>query len=397
MFGAYTTSQEAPLNRIRSLISLGIILFVAQLTCAQTAPSKTGAHPQLSGYTAQSSDSERDWEKKFQDGIVSDNVRENNRRMSARPHHVGSPYDKDNAEWILSKFKEWGFDAHIETFQVLFPTPKERVVELVQPTQFRAKLQEPAVPGDPTSNQNSEQLPTYNAYSGDGDVTAPLVYVNYGCPKTTTFSTAYGIDVKGNIVIVRYGEASAAPSQGCAGARRSRLHHLFRSARRRLLSRGRLSQRPLSPIAGRPARQRARPASLPRRSAVSRLGLRTRIEAPPDREAQTIMKIPVLPISYADAQPLLANLTGPVAPEPWRGALPITYHLGPGSPSVHMNVVMDNATRPLYDVIARIPGSDFPDQWVLDGNHHDAWVHGAERSALRRGVSHGRPRARLGE
>jgi N-acetylated-alpha-linked acidic dipeptidase len=89
------------------------------------------------------------------------------------------------------------------------------------------------------------------------------------------------------------------------------------------------------------------------------------------------MKIPVLPISYGDAQPLLANLTGPVAPEPWRGALPITYHLGPGSTNVHMNVVMDNATRPLYDVIARIPGSDFPDQWVLDGNHHDAWVHGA--------------------
>ena len=132
MLGTYTTFPEAPLNRIRSLISFGIILFVAQRTCAQTTPAKTGAHPQLSGYTAQSSDPEREWEKKFQDGIVSDNVRENNRRMSARPHHVGSPYDKDNAEWILSKFKEWGFDAHIETFQVLFPTPKERIVELVQ-------------------------------------------------------------------------------------------------------------------------------------------------------------------------------------------------------------------------------------------------------------------------
>jgi N-acetylated-alpha-linked acidic dipeptidase len=94
------------------------------------------------------------------------------------------------------------------------------------------------------------------------------------------------------------------------------------------------------------------------------------------------MKLPVLPISYGDAQTLLANLTGPVAPESWRGALPITYHLGPGvsdihSTNVHMNVVMDNSTRPLYDVIARIPGSEFPDQWVLDGNHHDAWVHGA--------------------
>jgi N-acetylated-alpha-linked acidic dipeptidase len=89
------------------------------------------------------------------------------------------------------------------------------------------------------------------------------------------------------------------------------------------------------------------------------------------------MKIPVLPISYADAQPLLANLEGPVAPESWRGALPITYHVGPGPATVHLKVAMDNQSRPLYNVIARIPGSEFPDQWVLDGNHHDAWVHGA--------------------
>lgn len=192
---------------IRSLISCCIVFFVAHPTCAQTTPAKSVAHPQFSGYTAQSSDPERDWEKKFQDGIVSDNVRENMRRMSARPHHVGSPYDKDNAEWILSKFKEWGFDAHIETFQVLFTTPKERVVELVQPTQFRAKLQEPAVPGDPTSSQNSEQLPTYNAYSIDGDVTAPLVYVNYGSREDYEQLDRLGISVKGAIVIARYGEA----------------------------------------------------------------------------------------------------------------------------------------------------------------------------------------------
>jgi len=104
-------------------------------------------------------------------------------RLSARPHHVGSPYDKDNAEWILAQFKSWGWDAHIESFDVLFPTPKERLLELVEPTKFTAKLQEPAVSVDPTSNQQSQQLPTYNAYSADGDVTAPLVYVNFGLPE----------------------------------------------------------------------------------------------------------------------------------------------------------------------------------------------------------------------
>jgi len=129
----------------------------------------------LMGYSAEQARAERNWEGKFRDIPKQDNLRDYMKRLSARPHHVGSPYDKDNAEWILSKFKEWGLNAHIENFDVLFPTPKERVVELLEPTKFVAKLQEPAVPVDPTSGQQSEQLPTYNAYSIDGDVTALLV------------------------------------------------------------------------------------------------------------------------------------------------------------------------------------------------------------------------------
>src|SRR5260370_6160687 len=128
-------------------------------------------------------------------------------RLSARPHHVGSPYDKDNAEWILSKFKEWGLDAQIETFDVLFPTPKERSLEMVEPTHVTAKLEEPTVSTDPTSSQHQEQLPTYNAYSIDGDVTAPLVYVNYGIPEDYEMLDRLGISVKGAIVIARYGGA----------------------------------------------------------------------------------------------------------------------------------------------------------------------------------------------
>src|SRR5271155_3342645 len=136
----------------------------------------------LRGYTAEHSTAEVQWEQKFRALPEPDRIRENMRRLSARPHHVGSPYDKDNAEWLLAQFKSYGWDANIETFSVLFPTPKERAVELVEPTKFIAKLQEPPVAGDPTSNQQSEQLPSYNAYSIDGDVTAPLVYVNYGAP-----------------------------------------------------------------------------------------------------------------------------------------------------------------------------------------------------------------------
>src|SRR6202042_1652275 len=145
----------------------------------QEAASEKKIAP-LAGYSATDSASERDWETKFRALPSTDNLREDMRRLSARPHNVGSPYDKENAEWILAQYKHYGFDAHIEVFDVLFPTPKERRLELLAPTKYVAKLQEGALSVDPTSQQTAEQLPTYNAYSRDGDVTAPLVYVNYG-------------------------------------------------------------------------------------------------------------------------------------------------------------------------------------------------------------------------
>src|SRR6202163_168011 len=158
----------------------------------------------LVGYSPRSSTAEREWEARFRAIPDPSNLREYMRRLSARPHHVGSPYDKDNAEWILARFKEWGLDAHIETFDVLFPTPKVRVLEMLEPTKFTAKLEEPALAIDPTSNQKSEQLPTYNAYSIDGDVTAPLVFVNYGLPEDYEKLDRLGISVKGAIVIAKY-------------------------------------------------------------------------------------------------------------------------------------------------------------------------------------------------
>ena len=147
------------------------------------------------------------WDAKFRELPQPSNIRASAERLSARPHHVGSPYDKDNAEWMLARFREWGWDAQIETFSVLFPTPTERVLELVAPSRFTAKLEEPAVPVDPTSNQKSEQLPTYNAYSIDGDVTGPLVYVYYGRPEDYDVLERYGISVQGAIVVARYGES----------------------------------------------------------------------------------------------------------------------------------------------------------------------------------------------
>lgn len=362
--------------KLRWILCSAII--AGQLLSAQSEEGKKATEDShLLGYSSQDSQQQKDWEKKFRDGIVPDNIRENMRRLSARPHHVGSPYDKDNAEWILAKFKQYGWDAHIETFSVLFPTPKERLLELVAPTKFTAKLQEPALSVDPTSNQTSEQLPTYNAYSIDGDVTAPLVYVNYGNREDYEELDRLGISVKGAIVIARYGSGWRGIKPKVAGEHGAIGCIIYSDPKgdgyfngddypnggwrpRFGVQRGSVMDTdypgdPLTPGVGATAD-------------AKRLAI---------KDAKTITKIPVLPISYSDATPLLSALQGPVAPAAWRGGLPITYHVGPGPAKVHLKVASNWDMKPLYDVIATLHGSN-DDQWVVRGNHFDAWVNGAD-------------------
>ncbi len=318
-------------------------------------------------------------EEKFRAIPKPENLRAYMERLSARPHHLGSSYDKDNAEWILAKFKEWGLDARIETFEVLFPTPKERAVELVSPTKFSAKLQEPPLPQDKTSAQQDEQLPTYNAYSIDGDVTAPLVYVNYGVPDDYEKLERMGISVKGCIAIARYGAswrgikpkvAAEHGAVGCiiysdpSGDGYTEGDVFPKGAYRPAdgVQRGSVMDMPLYP--GDPLTPGVGATADAKRLAM--------------KDVQVFTKIPVLPISYGDAQPLLAALSGPVAPDEWRGTLPLTYHIGPGEAKVHLRAQFNWDRKKIYDVVARIPGSQFPDEWVVRGNHHDAWVNGAE-------------------
>jgi N-acetylated-alpha-linked acidic dipeptidase len=334
----------------------------------------------LVGYSPRASQSEREWETKFRALPDPANLRAYMQRLSARPHHVGSPYDKDNAEWILAHFKEWGLDAHIERFDVLFPTPKVRVLEMVAPTKFTAKLEEPAVAVDPTSNQKSEQLPTYNAYSIDGDVTAPLVFVNYGLPEDYEKLDRLGISVKGAIVIAKYLHSwrgikpKVAAEHGAIGCL------IYSEPQDDGYTRDNVF--PVGPMRPPDGVQRGSVMDFPSNSPGD--PLTPGIGATPDakrlerKDAKSITKIPVLPISYGDAQPLLAALAGPMAPEEWRGTLPIPYHVGPGPAQVHLKVAFNWDIKPVYDVIAKIPGSLAPDEWIIRGNHHDAWVNGAE-------------------
>jgi N-acetylated-alpha-linked acidic dipeptidase len=353
-----------------------VILLLSTLALA-AAPGEEPAS--LQGFSSTAARAEREWEGKFRSIPSPDNLRDYMKRLSARPHHVGSPYDKENAEWILSRFKEWGWDAHIENFDVLFPTPKERLVELVEPTKFTAKLEEPTVPDDPTSSQHDEQLPTYNAYSADGDVTGPLVYVNYGVPDDYEQLERLGISVKGAIVIARYG-GSWRGIKPKVGAEHGAVGCLIYSDP----SGDGYYQGDVFPAGPFRPRDGVQRGSVMDDTLYTGDPLTPGVGATKDakrlplKDVQTITKIPVLPLSYADAQPLLAALKGPMAPERWRGALPFPYHLGPGPAKVHLKVKANWDLKTLYDVVAQIGGSTYPDEWVVRGNHHDAWVNGAE-------------------
>src|ERR1019366_445727 len=305
----------------------------------------------MDGYSPAHAVVESDWESKFRNLPNPDTMRESMQHLSARPHNVGSAYDKENAEWILSKFQQYGFDAHIESFDVLFPTPKERHVELLSPTRFVAKLQEPPLSIDPTSQQTSEQLPNYNAYSADGDVTAPLVYVNYGMRDDYEQLERLGVSVKGAIVIARYGggwrgiKPKVAAEHGAVGC------IIYSDPRDDGYFEG--QNYPAGPYRPEGGVQRGSVMDTeypgdPLTPGVGAIKDAKRLSL---KEAKTITTIPVLPISY---------------------------RIGPGPAKVHLVVKSNWDLKTIYDVIAKIPGSETPEQWVIRGNHHDAWVNGAD-------------------
>lgn len=332
----------------------------------------------LTGFTKEHSEQQKELESKFDSFLSADRMHDRMKRMSAKPNHLGSPYGKKNAEYLNSLLNSWGFDSKIEEYKVLFPTPKERVLEMTAPTHFEASLQEPAFDEDATSSIRKNALPPYNAYAADGDVTAELVYVNQGVPDDYKELEKRGISVEGKIVIARYGgswrgiKPKVAYEHGAIGCILYSdpiddgygLGDSYPEGSWRPeggVQRGSVMDMPIHPgdplTPGEGATEDA--------ERISR------------EESDVILKIPVLPISYKDAQPLLAAIEGPVAPQSWRGGLPITYHIGPGSAKVHLKVSFNWDLVPLYNVIAKMEGSEYPDEWVVRGNHMDGWVFGA--------------------
>ena len=354
--------------------------FVAGLAVIVTtaAYAINAADIPLRGYSAEHSATEVQWEQKFRAMPETGRLRETMRRLSARPHHVGSPYDKDNAEWLVAQLRSYGLDAKIELQEALFPTPKLRKLELLGASKFEAKLEEPSLKIDPTSDQKKEQLPSYNAYSRDGDVTAPLVYVNYGAPADYEELDKMGISVKGAIVIARYGQTwrgikpKVAAEHGAVGC------IIYSDPRDDGYLRG--DSYPNGPMRPPEGVQRGSVMDMPVYPGdpqTPNVGAVAGTKLIPLDQVQTITKIPVLPVSYTDATPFLKSLKGELVPESWRGGLPFTYKVGPSVAKAHLVVAFNWDRKPLYNVIAKIPGATLADQWVIRGNHHDAWVNGA--------------------
>jgi N-acetylated-alpha-linked acidic dipeptidase len=299
-------------------------------------------------------------------------------QMASAPNHVGSPHDKANAEMELALFKQWGWDAHIEQFQVLYPTPISTTVELIAPEHVALGGQEPAVPEDPTSGVPG-MLPPYVAYQGDGDVTAPVVYVNYGMPDDYDALARRGIDVRGKIVLARYGagwrglKPLLAQQHGAVGC-------LIYSDP---ADDGYSQDDPYPLGGGRPEHgvQRGSVQAMtiyPGDPLTPGVGATANAKRLSREEAATILKIPALPISYADATAIMSRLQGPVVTGNERGGLGMAYHWGgTDAVKVHLAVQSDWSLKPLYDVIATLKGRTYPDQWIVRGNHRDGWVMGA--------------------
>ena len=347
------------------------IAFVSALTL------NVAADESIPGFTEAGAQAQRDLEAEFDSHLDASDLRAWMHDLAGEPHHVGSSHGKRNVETLKGLFTEWGYDTEIASYEVLFPTPTTRRLEMIEPRAFTASLAERSVTGD-RSTESPDVLPPYNVFSPDGDVTGQLVYVNYGLLEDYEQLERYGIDVAGKIVIVRYGYAFRAIKPKLA-AERGAIGCLIYSdpaddgyvlgeaypegpfKNDSAVQRGTIKYTPL--YGGDPLTP-----GWAATADAKRLDL---------QESKSLATIPTLPISHGDAQPLLDAIEGPVAPAEWRGGLPITYRIGPGPATVRLQLEFDWNTVTAQNVIATREGAVWPDQWVIRGNHHDAWNHGA--------------------
>ena len=336
------------------------------------------ADGQLLGFDETTSTVQHELETVFDSHIDRTEMDEWLREFSSEAHHVGSPKGKKNADALAALFRSWNYAVEISEYQVLFPEPLTRELELLYPYQFTASLTEDSLEEDPSTSVIDNLLPPYNAFSIDGEVEGELVFVNYGTPADYEILERYGISVAGKIAISKYGGSWRGIKPKLAGEKGAIATIIYSDPGDDGYGPGDVY--PEGPFKNDSGVQRGSVMDMPTYPGdvlTPGIGATADARRLPKEEAPTITQIPVLPISYRDALPLLEAMGGAVVPNEWRGGLPITYHLGPGPARIRLKLEFDWKMVTAYNVIARLEGSQYPDEWIIRGNHHDGWNHGA--------------------
>ena len=361
-----------------ALFLVGFLLIASEHPHIASSQTSTGSNG-LDGFSVSSGVDQRRFEEQFRAIPAANSAREHLRRLTAEPHVAGTKEDYATAIYVRDQIRSYGIPAELKEYDVLLPYPRlPSVVEIIFPRREKLTVKEAVIPEDPTA-ANPRIIPLFNGYSPSGDVTAPLVYVNYGLPPDYEALKKNGVSVKGKIVLARYGnsfrgvKAKVAEENGAVGvliysdpaddgyvqgdvypkgpwrpassAQRGSVQYLF--------------QYPGDPLT----------PGKPSIAGTERLKI---------EEATDLPRIPVQPISYGDARRLLEPLRGPLRPRGFQGGLPFAYHVG-GTDDVRVRLKtdMDYQIRKIWNVIARIEGNDEKDRWVIMGNHRDAWTFGA--------------------
>ena len=350
---------------------LPLLFFIAFTPAIQAQQS-------LLGFDDSSSGAQRSLEAAYDSRLSAGDLDDWLRVLSREPHHVGSAAGRAVVDFVAERFREWGYEVEIAEYQVLFPSPRTRELELVAPDFYQAGLTEDSLEADPSTFRINDLLPPYNAFSIDGEVEGELVFVNYGTPADYEILDRYGISVEGKIAISRYGGSWRGIKPKLAAEKGAVATLIYSDPADDGYGAG--DTYPDGPFKHESGVQRGSVMDMPTYPGdvlTPFIGATSEAERLPREDAPTITEIPVLPISYRDALPLLQAMGGEVVPAEWRGGLPITYHLGPGPARVRMKLEFNWDMVPAYNVIARLQGSEYPDQWVIRGNHHDGWNHGA--------------------
>ena len=331
----------------------------------------------MRGFTAENVITQQRYETDFKERLSVERSRRKLRYLTEEPHLAGTENSRKVVEYIRAEFESYGLQVQVYEYHVYLPYPLEVHVELVSPTQHLAVSKESGWEWDKDSYE-TDIVPGYNAYSPDGDVTAELVYVNRGLPEDYEVLNALGVSVEGKICIARYGGSYRGVKAKVAGDNGAVALILYSDPKDDGYVRGDVY--PRGPWRSADAIQRGtvkyifQHASDPLTPGWAATKDAERI---PIAEATDLPQIPVVPIAYRDAEPFLKALAGSNVPSEWQGGLPFAYHIGPGPAKVHIKVRCEHSTRPIYNIIAKLEGTEYPDEWVILGNHHDAWVYGA--------------------